>query len=208
MGKLIEINALGDQCPLPVVKAKKALDSMETGDVVQIQVDNEIAVRNLVKLAESQDCAYQTQNLSDRQFAVSIYRKEGQEAPVMKTKQDSPAPIPTENRHEIAVISSETMGTGNDELGRILMKGFLYALGQLENLPETVIFYNGGVKLTCEGSQSLADLKELEEQGVKIRSCGTCLDYYKLTDKLAVGEVTNMYDIVETMSKADKIIKP
>ena len=108
----------------------------------------------------------------------------------------------------VVAISSAAMGNGNDELGHTLMKGFLYALSQLEKLPEKILFYNGGVTWTTEGSDSLEDLKTMEEQGVEILSCGTCLNFYGLTDKLKVGSVTNMYDIVESMAKADKVIHP
>ena len=100
------------------------------------------------------------------------------------------------------------MGEGNDELGKVLIKGFIYALTQLERLPKTVIFYNGGATVPVEGSASLEDLKNLEAQGVEIITCGTCLDYYNLKEKLAVGSVTNMYTIVEKMSNASCIIRP
>lgn len=100
------------------------------------------------------------------------------------------------------------MGHGGDELGTALMKGFLYALSQQEDLPTTILFYNGGASITCEGSVSLEDLKSMEAQGVEILTCGTCLNFYGLTEKLAVGSVTNMYTIVEKMNGADRIIKP
>ena len=88
------------------------------------------------------------------------------------------------------------------------MKGFLFAVTQLDELPKTMLFYNGGATLTTEGSDSLEDLKSLEAQGVEIMTCGTCLDYYGLKEKLAVGTVTNMYSIVETMDQATKVIRP
>ena len=106
------------------------------------------------------------------------------------------------------MISSSVMGNGDDELGKILMKGFIYALSQLDTLPETILFYNGGVFLTTEGSDSLEDLKSMEAQGVKILSCGTCLNYYGLTEKLQVGSVTNMYVIAEKMAGASNLIRP
>ena len=106
------------------------------------------------------------------------------------------------------VISSDKMGRGNDELGKVLIKGCIFAITQLDELPKKMIFYNGGAKITCEGSDSLEDLKNLESQGVEIVTCGTCLDYYGMKDKLAVGTVTNMYDIVESMNHAGKIVKP
>ena len=88
------------------------------------------------------------------------------------------------------------------------MKGFLYALSQQETLPKTILFYNGGAHLTAQGSESLEDLRSMEAQGVQILTCGTCLDYYGLKDKLAVGGVTNMYSIVEILSGAAHVIKP
>lgn len=100
------------------------------------------------------------------------------------------------------------MGQGSDELGAILIKGFLYALTQQEHLPDTILFYNGGATIPIEGSVSLEDLRTLEAMGVEILTCGTCLNYYGLTDKLAVGAVTNMYDIVEKLTKAGKVIRP
>ena len=108
----------------------------------------------------------------------------------------------------VVVISSDKMGSGNDELGKVLIKGCIFAITQLDELPKKMIFYNGGAKITCEGSDSLEDLKNLESQGVEIVTCGTCLDYYGMKDKLAVGTVTNMYDIVESMNNAGKIVKP
>jgi selenium metabolism protein YedF len=100
------------------------------------------------------------------------------------------------------------MGIGDDTLGATLMKGFIYALSQQDTLPKTILFYNGGAKLTCEDAPTLEDLKSMEAQGVEIMTCGTCLNHYGLTDKLQVGTVTNMYVIAEKMTQADLIVKP
>ena len=105
-------------------------------------------------------------------------------------------------------IGSDRMGEGSEELGHILMKSFIFALTQLDDLPDKILFYNGGAKITIEGSESLEDLKNLEEQGVEIMTCGTCLDYYGIKDKLAIGSVTNMYSIVETLQSAMNVIRP
>ena len=105
-------------------------------------------------------------------------------------------------------MDSETMGRGSDELGKLLMKSFLFAVSQLPRLPRTVLFYNGGAKLTVEGSESLEDLRNMEAQGVEILTCGTCLNFYGLAEKLAVGGVTNMYAIVEALANAGTVIKP
>ena len=100
------------------------------------------------------------------------------------------------------------MGQGDGELGKILMKGFIYALTQQDSLPSTILFYNSGARLTCEDAPTLEDLKSLEAQGVEILTCGTCLNHYGLTEKLLVGSVTNMYVITEKMTHADLIVKP
>ena len=116
--------------------------------------------------------------------------------------------MPDRRDNTVVVVSSDRMGTGNDDLGKVLIKGFIFAVTQLDTLPKTILFYNGGATLTCEGSDSLEDLKSLEAQGVEIMTCGTCLDYYGMKEKLAVGSVTNMYSIVEKMAGASNIIKP
>ena len=105
----------------------------------------------------------------------------------------------------MVAVDSETMGRGSDELGKLLMKSFLFAVSQLPRLPRTVLFYNGGAKLTVEGSESLEDLRNMEAQGVEILTCGTCLNFYGLSEKLAVGGVTNMYVIAEKMLNAGNV---
>ena len=108
----------------------------------------------------------------------------------------------------VVVLSADVMGTGDDTLGRALMKGFVYALTQLDEAPDTVLLYNGGAKLSVEGAETVADLQTLAEAGAEILTCGTCLNHYGLTEKLAVGSVTNMYVIAETLAKAGKVIRP
>ena len=108
----------------------------------------------------------------------------------------------------LVVLSASTMGTGDPKLGTSLMKAFVFALTKQDQLPDTILCYNSGAYLTCEGADTLEDLKLLESEGVTVLTCGTCLDFYGLKEKLAVGGVTNMYDIVERMENAAQIIKP
>ncbi len=202
---MIQINAMGDACPIPVVKTKKAMDAMTRSDILETLVDNEIAVQNLTKLANSRGFAVKSQKLGEKEYKVII------EVQVENTAaaEEEEISCNADSRGDmVVVISSPRMGEGNDELGAVLMKGFIYALTQQDKLPQTILFYNGGATLTCEGSLALEDLKSMEAQGVRILTCGTCLNYYGLTDKLAVGEVTNMYVIAETMTKAGKLVKP
>ena len=106
------------------------------------------------------------------------------------------------------MLGEDHMGEGDDKLGIMLMKVFVYALTQLEELPQTILLFNSGAYLSCEGSDSVEDLKSMEAQGVEVMTCGTCLNHYGLTEKLAVGSVTNMYVIAQTMMEADHIVKP
>ena len=205
---MITVNAIGDACPIPVVKTLNAIKELKGPDTIETLVDNEIAVQNLTRMADKKGCAVKSEKLGEKEFKVTITVGEAALA----------QPIDTENvtcelpmggkKNVVVVISSKAMGHGGDELGTALMKGFIFALSQQEQLPTTILFYNGGANIPVEGSVSLEDLKNMEAQGVEILTCGTCLNFYGLTEKLAVGEVTNMYTIVEKMTGADLIVKP
>lgn len=205
---MIHVNAIGDACPIPVVKTKNAIRDLGGAGVVETLVDNEIAVQNLTRMAGYQGYDVRAEQLAEGQFRVTITVGEGQSAPDPNEAEVCPVTSVGGKQNTVVVVSSAKMGDGNDELGAVLIKGFLYALTQQDTLPSTVLFYNGGATLTCEDSASLEDLRALEAQGVEILTCGTCLNYYGLTDKLQVGEVTNMYTIAEKMTQADLIVKP
>ena len=202
---MIQVNAIGDACPIPVVKTLNALKGLGGAGTVQTLVDNEIAVQNLTRLAESKGCTIETEKRSEKEFCVTITTAG---AVAAAENEEISCTVPATKKKTVVVVSADHMGEGGEELGRILIKGFLFALTQQEHLPSTVLFYNGGAKLTTEGSASLEDLKTLEANGVEILTCGTCLDYYGLKDKLAVGGVTNMYVIVEKQMQADLILRP
>ncbi len=204
--KTVLVNAMGDACPIPVVKATRALREMTEPGVLEVRVDNEIAVQNLTRMAGGHHLPVQSQKLGEGAFSVTMEVKE----PVgpAETEEVSAVCLPDQRQDLVAAVDTDSMGRGSDELGRTLMKGFLFALSQLPQLPKTILFYNGGAHLTTEGSDSLEDLRNMEAQGVEILTCGTCLNYYGLTEKLAVGSVTNMYTIVEKLAAAGKVIKP
>lgn len=203
---MITVNAMGDACPIPVIKAKKALQEIQGPEVVEVLVDNEIAVQNVTKMASSTGGDVTSEKIGEREFKVII--RTDRVMPKTETKEEAVVCHPDRRNDTVVVIASDRMGEGNDALGTVLIKGFIFAVSQLDELPKAILFYNGGAKLTCEGSDSLEDLKTMEAQGVEIMTCGTCLDYYGLKEKLAVGTVTNMYSIVETMDQAGKIIRP
>ena len=205
---MIKLDERGHQCPIPVINTKKVIETAPKGEQILVITDNEIAVQNLNKLANQKGCTFSFEKKANDHFE-SLF-----------TVNSDPVATPEENEVIVCedcaptgngtavVIASPYMGHGDDDLGRLLLKGFIFALTQVTPLPKNIIFYNGGAQVSSEGSPSIEDLKNLEGAGVKIITCGTCLNHYGLTDKLAVGEIANMYDIVETISKAAKVIRP
>ncbi|MBQ2446261.1 MAG: sulfurtransferase-like selenium metabolism protein YedF [Oscillospiraceae bacterium] len=193
------VDARGKACPLPVVIANKALQDRQDNEEVQVYVDNDIAVQNVKRMAATKGLEVAVTE-GDGYFVLTI---------AGDIKEEAQAPVVCGcERNTVVAVTSATMGSGSEELGKLLMKGFIYALSQQETLPKAILFYNGGASIPTEGSVSLEDLKSMEAQGVAIYTCGTCLDFYGLKDKLAVGSVTNMYSIVELLSQADHIIRP
>ena len=201
---MVKVDARGDACPLPVVKAKKAIAELNGAGEVEILVDNEIAVQNLTKMAQQKGLVYSAEKLEEREYSVRI--TVGETTPESEEKAEVCAP--DTRTDTVVVIASDQMGEGAEELGKTLLKAFVFSLTQQDKLPRTMLFYNGGAHLTCEGSPMLEDLKALEAEGVEILTCGTCLNFYGLTEKLAVGGVTNMYVIAEKMLGAGNVVKP
>ena len=200
------IDCKGMACPLPVVNAKKAAEELNSGDVLTVLVDNEIAVQNLTRFAEHKGFGVSAEKKADREYAV-IMTISG--AVAEETREEEIACVMDSRRKGmLVVLSGNVMGTGDPKLGTSLVKAFVFALTKQDQLPDTILCYNTGASLTCEGADTLEDLKLLESEGVTILTCGTCLDFYGLKEKLAVGGVTNMYDIVERMESAAQIIKP
>ena len=200
------VDCKGMACPLPVVNAKKAAEELGAGDVLTVLVDNEIAVQNLTRFAEHKGFGVSAEKKGDKDYAV-IMTLSGTAA--KEAKEEAVACVMDSRRKGmLVVLSANVMGTGDAKLGTSLMKAFIFALTKQNQLPDTILCYNTGAYLTCEGVDTLEDLKLLESEGVTILTCGTCLDFYGLKEKLAVGSVTNMYDIVERMESAAQIIKP
>lgn len=206
------VDARGLACPLPVVNAKKAVGEFQENGVLTVLVDNEIAVQNLQKFASQKGLQAAGEKKGEREYEVTIQVVAGAPvvpAPEEETEEKEISCSPDARKKGlVAVLSANVMGGGEEKLGKALMKAFVFALTKQDVLPETVMCYNSGAYLTCEGSDSLEDFKALEAEGVNIMTCGTCLDFYGIKEKLAVGTVTNMYDIVETMENAKSVIRP
>lgn len=193
-----QLDAKGLACPLPVVKTKKAMEKLSQDDILEVFVDNEIAVENLLKFAKVKGYQAEAYSVDGQNFKVGLSKGK-----VIELMEES-----IQKEDLLVVISSNTMGQGDEKLGKALMKAFIFALTKQDILPSTLLFYNSGAYLTSEGSECLEDLNYLTSCGVDIQTCGTCMDFYGLKDKLQVGTVTNMYAIVEMMESARRIIKP
>lgn len=191
---MVKVDAIGQVCPVPIIMTKNALKDIEEGQV-EVSVDNRISLENLQKMSKEMGYDYTVEESGD------IFK-------IVINKMRESVELRESEENTVVVIDSLHMGKGDVELGRILMKGFIYTLSEIEELPKIILFYNEGVKLAIEGAESLQDLKSLEERGVEILSCGTCLNFYGITEKLRVGSVTNMYTILERQMKATRVIKP
>ena len=191
---MIKVNAIGEVCPKPVIMTKKALKEIESG-VVEVSVDNQTSKENVEKMAKEMGHTFET-------------KEEGNVFVITITKAGEKQEKSSEEENIVISIGSDKMGEGEDELGKILIKGFIYALTEAETLPKTVLLYNKGVLLASTFEDTVKDLKVLEERGVEILSCGTCANFYHVQEQIKVGTLTNMYTILERQMKATKVIKP
>lgn len=203
------VDARNKACPQPVVMAVQALKELGEGETAEVLVNDLAAVENLKRMAKGKGCPVTVRQQGD-QWSVTITKQGSKDA----AKEAAPdldeeitcAPL---ERREVIVIGTDRFGQGdgNPQLGKTLIKSYIYALAQQDILPETMIFLNGGAHLTAEGSESLEDLKSLENRGVQIFTCGICADFYGVKDKIRVGVISNMYDIARMMQEADKVVR-
>lgn len=195
MSKKVDARAL--PCPQPVILTRKA---MSESDVVTTIVDNETAQRNVSRMAEKSGATVAAEERAD-----GIYLHITADGTPQAGPEPEPAGAPA-GGPLVLVIPSEFMGRGEAELGHILIRGFFHTLGEVEPLPNTIVFFNSGVKLVVEGSPVIDDLVDLSQRGVEILACGTCLDYYEIKGQITVGLVSNMYAIAETILGAGKTV--
>lgn len=194
------IDALDKVCPAPIIMSKKALKDV---DEIEILVNDDMAPENLRKLAAQQNYEYGVEENGENEWKVHLKKtaKSGQ-------PEAAKAGFNEQGDSYIVVINTDVMGHGDETLGRNLLHSFVYSLTEQDVLPDKILCYNGGVKLVVEGSDFLTDLKPLAEAGVDIYACGACLDFFGLKDKVAVGSISNMYEIVDMMRKQNRIVRP
>lgn len=198
------IDARGKPCPQPVVMTKRVLDSVQEG-ILTVIVDNRTSRDNVERFARSQGCVVEVEKRKEGYF-LNITKGYPCEVEVGVLTEERAKP--SSEPHVVVYVSSDQMGMGDQELGSILIRAFLKTLKDINPKPKKLIFVNSGVKLTTEGSDAIESIRELEAMNIAVLSCGTCLDYYRLKNKLQVGIVSNMFDIASSLMEADRVIRP
>jgi len=202
--KLVDVRGLS--CPQPVIETRKVLMEGNYGSV-EVIVDNDAASENVARMARSQGCEVRLEDREDGVIRILLTRGEGR---VDSALEDGGAEaegcgVP---QSVTVLIASRILGSGDDDLGRLLMVAFVRTLKDLIPRPRTLLLMNGGVHLAVEGSELVDALADLEADGVEILVCGTCLDFFGLKEALRVGKISNMFEISSRMVAADRILRP
>jgi selenium metabolism protein YedF len=199
------LDCKGKTCPVPVLETKRTIEERDPRDLT-VAVDNDVSRENVRRFLESR--GYQT-TVEGKEGSFSVIgHKEEEGSPQVEAERTVHAAKPVVTEKVTVFIDGETLGRGDDRLGAILMKTFLMTLKELKPLPWRIVFINGGVKLVAEGSELLPTLKDLENLGIEILSCGTCLDFYGLKETLKAGRISNMFEIVTTLTSSSNVLKP
>jgi len=202
------VDARGLGCPQPVIMAKKAIEGNER---ITVLVDNDMAVENIRRMAGKMACEFSVKEKEAGIWEIALARTGAiVQAPPGALEDELACAVVS--GHEagplVVVLSDNRMGGGDDVLGDILARSFVHTLLQLHPLPDTIICYNAGVKFAVKDSPAVDDLQQLAQAGVDILVCGTCVNYFELGDQVAVGHISNMYDIAETMAGAGRLLRP
>jgi len=202
--KMKTIDTKGLLCPKPLIMLKEGLLDMEAGALLRVECDNDTSLKNLLHFLRDQGVEPEVSSSGNvHTLITSVPQKEleGIDAAAYCSA-DSPG------NDYVVCIKSELMGSGDPDLGKLLMETFVENLKLQEKLPTHVIMYNGGVKLATKQSPVCAALTELEDLGTRIMLCGTCIDHYGLQKDIGVGMISNMVVITETLASAGHVVNP
>jgi tRNA 2-thiouridine synthesizing protein A len=202
--KMKIVDNRGLACPQPVINTKKALDELTEGTIISI-TDNAVARENVLKFARSQGCVAEATEEGGH-YKITITRGKSTISPEPFSGAAVKPHSATDSGATLYLVGADEMGRGDSTLGKALMKTFIYSLSESCEASSYLVFLNSGVKLACSDSQVLESLRRLQENQWSIMSCGTCLDFFGLKEQLAIGEITNMYTIVELMQGAAKVV--
>jgi selenium metabolism protein YedF len=202
---MITIDTCGNLCPQPLIMTKKALDQMQTGEQFEVLTDNDTSHQNLMSYLE----ALQANPTSEKHDNIWTIRasKPANISPTVAIEEYCDTPANRQGNY-VVVIKNQVMGFGDDDLGKLLMRGFINSLKEQERLPSHIILYNAGVLLTVDVTDTAQSLNELTIKGVSVIVCGTCVDFYQIKEKLGVGTISNMFQITNILTSTEKIIYP
>jgi selenium metabolism protein YedF len=201
------IDTKGQRCPVPIIETRKALRESKPGETFSVITDNKTAFSNISRFLQDNKLVF---SVSEKKniWTFSITNENGvTETTSAEDYCETYQPAIPAGDYAV-VVSSDVMGLGDDDLGRRLMKSFFTVLSCLDVMPSSVMFYNSGVKLTTNDSEVIDSLRELENKGVGIYICGTCVDHYKIGERINIGRISDMYIITQKLSEAGNIIKP
>ena len=201
------VDTKGQLCPAPLIAAKKALKEIAFGESFIVLTDNKTSFENLSRFLKDNKAEFEISE-TEGVWTLTITKKNGFEKDIKAEEYCAPVISHFEKGNYIVAITSDKMGEGDAELGHLLIGNFVKALKDLDKLPQHIVFYNKGVTLATKDSEVIEHIKDLEKMGVEIHLCGTCVNFYKLENRIAVGTLSNMYSIAEIMASAGNIVRP
>jgi selenium metabolism protein YedF len=201
----ITVDARGEVCPKPLIMTKKQLGETGINGKFIVLIDNETSKENVERFLSDNHIPFQTSR-KDNVFSIEVTRTQAEL--IHPAAEDYCIPAAGTAAGHAICFTSDQMGTGPADLGQILIQGCINTIKEVEPLPTAIVFYNSGVKLTVEGSPVLESLQDLEKSGVKILVCGTCANFFQIKEQVKVGIISNMYAILETLSRAGHVINP
>jgi selenium metabolism protein YedF len=201
------VDTRGQRCPAPIIATKKALNEVKKGESFQVLSDSQTSLANLTRFLRDNKTKFSV-NETHGEWTLTVTKTTADTIPG-RADEYCDTEIPHFARGDFVIaVTSDKMGTGNDELGSMLMANFIKAIKDLEHLPAKIVFYNSGVILGRDDSPVIDHLKEIEKMGVKLLLCATCVDFYSLAEKIHIGTMSNMYEIAQAMASASNVIKP
>jgi selenium metabolism protein YedF len=200
------VDARGLSCPAPVLETRKALADAAVTKLT-VLVDNTGSAENVARLARNMGCEVRLEDEGGGKIRLRLSRG-ATHAPTAESAAGEAAATCGPGSNVVVLISSVTLGHGDDDLGRLLMTAFVKTLKDVVPRPRTVILMNGGVRHAGEGADLVPALRDLEERGVTVLACGTCLDFFHLKEKLAAGRISNMLEILSALVAADRVVRP
>ena len=201
----ITVDARGALCPKPLIMTKKQLNQTATGDTFIVLIDNETSKENVERFLVDNGIAFET-SAKDGVYTLQVTKTSADLS--HPAAEEYCRPAPNSNTGYVFCFTDDKMGSGPEELGKILIQGCINTIKELSPPPTALVFYNSGVKMAIEESPVLESLQALEKSQVKILVCGTCANFFQVKDQVKTGIISNMYDILETLSKAGHVIYP